>query len=435
MRRISFTNIGRSTREIELTTYAEVVLADPAADSAHPAFSKMFVQTEFVAESGARCSRRAAAASPAKRRSGCFTSALGRRSRRRAAIRDRPGTVPRQGRRPAQRGVHPRCSPAVRHRRHRARSGARAEAPRAHRARAKLRGSTSGPVSRRAAPRRLLLPANYRDVGGIRPHQAAGRGAGARRARASSRWTWTKRADFSALPIECCTPTARCAPRARFWRAIESGPSRPVGLRNFRRSAHRAGADRDDGGIAIVKQLLRAHEYWRLKRLAVDLVILNDLPAVGAPNWSRRWRRSGDIARARGRRASSAAACSRLRSDTLPAVAAGAFADRGARDIRATAPVRSSDQLAGCANRARAATARRTRRDPAFDAPRNSRRSNSSTASAASPLRGASTSRSSRKANGRPRPGSTSSRIRISDFSYRRMEPAARGRSMRSKIS
>jgi len=34
----------------------------------------------------------------------------------------------------------------------------------------------------------------------------------------------------------------------------------------------------DEHDIEIVKQLLRAHEYWRLKRLAVDLVILNDRP-------------------------------------------------------------------------------------------------------------------------------------------------------------
>src|SRR6185437_3070035 len=34
----------------------------------------------------------------------------------------------------------------------------------------------------------------------------------------------------------------------------------------------------DEHDIEIVKQLLRAHEYWRLKRLAVDLVILNERP-------------------------------------------------------------------------------------------------------------------------------------------------------------
>jgi len=52
VRRISITNEGRSTREIEVTSYAEVVLAAPGADAAHPAFSKMFVQTEFDADSG-----------------------------------------------------------------------------------------------------------------------------------------------------------------------------------------------------------------------------------------------------------------------------------------------------------------------------------------------------------------------------------------------
>jgi len=41
------------TREIELTSYAELVLATPAADNAHPAFSKLFVQTEFLPEFGA----------------------------------------------------------------------------------------------------------------------------------------------------------------------------------------------------------------------------------------------------------------------------------------------------------------------------------------------------------------------------------------------
>src|SRR3984885_327750 len=53
VRHLSLTNEGRGVREIELTSYSEVVLSPPAADSAHPAFSKMFVQTEFVAERGA----------------------------------------------------------------------------------------------------------------------------------------------------------------------------------------------------------------------------------------------------------------------------------------------------------------------------------------------------------------------------------------------
>ena len=50
LRRISLTNRGRTARRIELTTYAEVVLAAPAADAAHPAFGNLFVQTSATPE-------------------------------------------------------------------------------------------------------------------------------------------------------------------------------------------------------------------------------------------------------------------------------------------------------------------------------------------------------------------------------------------------
>src|SRR4030095_2740424 len=48
VRRISLTNNSTRTREIELTSYAEVVLASPNADAAHQAFSNLFIETEFV---------------------------------------------------------------------------------------------------------------------------------------------------------------------------------------------------------------------------------------------------------------------------------------------------------------------------------------------------------------------------------------------------
>ncbi len=51
-RRVSISNSGLRPREIEITSFAELVLASPAADSAHPAFSKLFVQTEFDAKTG-----------------------------------------------------------------------------------------------------------------------------------------------------------------------------------------------------------------------------------------------------------------------------------------------------------------------------------------------------------------------------------------------
>jgi cyclic beta-1,2-glucan synthetase len=53
VRRVSITNSGSRVRELELTSYAEIVLATAASDTAHPAFSKMFVQTEFDVEVGA----------------------------------------------------------------------------------------------------------------------------------------------------------------------------------------------------------------------------------------------------------------------------------------------------------------------------------------------------------------------------------------------
>lgn len=60
IRRITLTNRSSVARTIEVTSYAEVVLARPADDAAHPAFSNLFVQTEFVRESSAiLCTRRA----------------------------------------------------------------------------------------------------------------------------------------------------------------------------------------------------------------------------------------------------------------------------------------------------------------------------------------------------------------------------------------
>ncbi len=48
IRQVSVTNLGTRPREIELTSYAELALAPSAADRAHPAFSNLFVQTQFA---------------------------------------------------------------------------------------------------------------------------------------------------------------------------------------------------------------------------------------------------------------------------------------------------------------------------------------------------------------------------------------------------
>ncbi len=59
LRRIHITNRSRTRRTVEATSYAEVVLASPAADELHPAFSNLFVQTEIVRQRQAiLCTRR-----------------------------------------------------------------------------------------------------------------------------------------------------------------------------------------------------------------------------------------------------------------------------------------------------------------------------------------------------------------------------------------
>jgi cyclic beta-1,2-glucan synthetase len=63
LRRLTLTNRAGTPRRLELTSYAEVVLAPAAADAAHPAFSNLFVQTEFLPElSALLCTRRARSA-------------------------------------------------------------------------------------------------------------------------------------------------------------------------------------------------------------------------------------------------------------------------------------------------------------------------------------------------------------------------------------
>ncbi|MFZ0454582.1 MAG: glucoamylase family protein [Ignavibacteriaceae bacterium] len=59
LRRIHLTNRSRARRAIDITSYAEVVLASSASDALHPAFSKLFVQTEIIRERHAiLCTRR-----------------------------------------------------------------------------------------------------------------------------------------------------------------------------------------------------------------------------------------------------------------------------------------------------------------------------------------------------------------------------------------
>lgn len=59
LRRIRITNETQSLKILEVTSYAEVVMATQASDEAHPAFSNLFVQTQIVREHNTiYCTRR-----------------------------------------------------------------------------------------------------------------------------------------------------------------------------------------------------------------------------------------------------------------------------------------------------------------------------------------------------------------------------------------
>ncbi len=58
MRRISVANYSNRPREIELTSYSEIVLAPAASDRAHPAFSNLFIETQYDSRHSALLAQR-----------------------------------------------------------------------------------------------------------------------------------------------------------------------------------------------------------------------------------------------------------------------------------------------------------------------------------------------------------------------------------------
>ena len=116
IRRITLINHDAAPRELELTSYAEVVLAPRGADLGHPAFAKLFLETEWL-PGPRRSSAVAGCDRPPSSRSGPCTSrpstlVARRRGGRRGPVRDRPDAVPRpraDARRPG--GDGPRRGP------------------------------------------------------------------------------------------------------------------------------------------------------------------------------------------------------------------------------------------------------------------------------------------------------------------------------------
>jgi cyclic beta-1,2-glucan synthetase len=280
VRRVSITNEGRSTREIEVTSYAEVVLATPGADAAHPAFSKMFVQTEFDTGSGTLLATRRSR-EPAERSLWMFHvsviegEAQGAlqfetdRARFLGRGRDLRNALSIVDAQPLSDTVGTVLDPIVALRRRvRILPGATARV-----------AFWSGVAASRAEA--LATAGKYRDAATFDriERSAADRAQvilgslkiGAEEARLFQR---------IAGAILSPDPSMR-APRALLERN-RSGPSAlwahgisgdlPLVLVEIEHGDH----------IGLAAQLLRAHEYWRSKRLSADLVFVNKAPGAEA---------------------------------------------------------------------------------------------------------------------------------------------------------
>jgi cyclic beta-1,2-glucan synthetase len=282
VRRVSVTNEGTRTREIELTTYAEVVLGASAADSAHPAFSKLFVQTEFIAESGTLLATRRARDPGEPEAWVALISALEGepigglqfetdRARFLGRGHELRNAVSIVDARPLSNTAGTVLDPVL-----------------ALRHRVKIApGETAriafwlGIGTSRAAV--LALVEKYRDVAAFERTKSLAR----TRAEAQLRTL--------GIDVEEAELYQRIANRVLYADASLRASRDILDKNQLGQSAlwdHGISGDLpivlvridDESHLGMVEQLLRAQNYWRLKRLSVDLVVLNEHPPSGAPD-------------------------------------------------------------------------------------------------------------------------------------------------------
>ena len=277
MRRVVITNQGDRSRDIELTSYQELALAPPGADAAHPAFSKMFVQTEYSVEGGVLLARRRPR-DPAEvslwAAHACVVEGQvigeqqfetdraqfigrGRALRAPIAVLDA---------RPLSNTAGTVLDPIFSLRR-RVRIAAGESAV--------LTLWTLVADSREAA---LRLADKHRDAGACE------------RVRTMA-WTQAQmQLRFLGIDLDQAQLFQRLANRILYADAsLRAPPEVLAANREGPRSlwAHGISGDLpivlarigEDTELAVIRQLLRAHEYWRSKRLDVDLVILNERAA------------------------------------------------------------------------------------------------------------------------------------------------------------
>jgi len=277
IRRLTLTNNGLRTREIEVTSYTEITLTPQGADAAHPAFSNLFIQTEYIDSVAAIvASRRPRAANdPRNWFAHVVSSTEGEKAgsveyetdRARFLGRGRNAANPLSvmDGRPLSNTIGAVLDPVASLRK-RVRIAAGASV--------RLAFSTLAAETREEI---LNLADKYHDPAAFE--------------RASTlAWTHAQvQLHYLGIGNEEANLFQRLANRILY-----SDPSLRPSSEILQRShlpvsglwAHRISGDvpiilvriddADDRGL--LRQLLRAHEYWRMRHLAVDLVILNEKP-------------------------------------------------------------------------------------------------------------------------------------------------------------
>src|SRR5512132_793000 len=279
IRRVTLRNLGTGMREIEITSYAEITLVPPATDLSHPAFSNLFVRSEFVPQvSGLLFSRRPRAVTDRPLHAAHVVAVDGgtglefESDRARFLGRGRTVHAPlavTEGR-PLTNTTGAVLDPIA---------SLRVRVAVAAGAKVQVAFATMIAATREAA---LDLADKYHDAAAYD--------------RASSlAWThaqvqlhylgidhgeahlYQQLANSLLYHDPSLRPSQRTLqsnvlPLSRLWRLGISG-DRPIVLARI--------DDVDDRGL--LRQLLTAHEYWNLKGLAVDLILLNDQSVTYAP--------------------------------------------------------------------------------------------------------------------------------------------------------
>lgn len=275
IRRVTLVNRSHVVRELELTSYGEVVLCPAAADRAHPAFQKLFVETEWVPGTALLASRRPRSAgdvwpwcvhvvASGAERVGDVTCET---DRARFLGRGRTAHAPRA----LDTGVA--LSGTV---------GAVLDPVVALRVRLRIEPGRSATVAftTAVAPTRdaaLQLADRYRDAG------ASDRALSLARTEAE-----VELRDLDIAPADLALYQELAGALVYPHEALRASPVERAAVQRGQSALWTQGISGDwpivlatiraPAGVASVRQLLVAHKYWRTKGIRSDLVILNTKP-------------------------------------------------------------------------------------------------------------------------------------------------------------